>query len=309
MRVGSWELRALLLLLLLAGCERPSAIRPEAVWLETGTAPGQAVYPRALAYDEKNDWLYVVDRSAHVQRLDAATGTVLASWFMPDHLQGKPVGLSVGPDGLLYVPDTHYHRVIVFDPDGREVRRWGSKGHAPGQFIYPTDIAFDAEGNLYVGEYGDNDRIQVFAPAQGADAPRVLRTFGRFGQGDGEFSRPQSLAIRGDELFITDSCNHRLLVFRLDGTFVRAMGTVGTAPGEFRFPYGLEFAPDGNLLVTEFGNNRLQRLSPDGKPLAMWGVGGRAVGELAYPWAVIIDKRGRAIIADAGNNRLVVVRF
>ena len=37
-------------------------------------------------------------------------------------------------------------------------------GTGPGQFIYPTDVAFDAKGHVFVSEYGDNDRIQVFEP-------------------------------------------------------------------------------------------------------------------------------------------------
>lgn len=224
---------------------------------------------------------------------------------MPDWQNGKPVGVSVGPDGNIYVPDTHYHRVVVYSPEGNEIRRWGSFGTAPGEFIYPTDVAFDARGNVFVSEYGDHDRIQVF------DSKGVfLREFGRFGQGDGEFSRPQSMAIAGELLYIADACNHRICVFTTGGQFVRSIGGVGTRAGEFRFPYGLDIDADGKLLVCEFGNNRVQRIDPvSGKSLGIWGRAGRAAGELAYPWAVVVDHRGDVVIVDAGNNRLQVVGF
>ena len=96
---------------LLAGCGR--AEQPEAIWLDTGVGPGKVVYPRGLTYDPKSDTFYVVDRVAEIQRLDH-DGKSLAEWSMPDNVIGKPVGLSVGPDGNLYVPDTHYQRVLVF---------------------------------------------------------------------------------------------------------------------------------------------------------------------------------------------------
>src|SRR3712207_9097441 len=65
----------------------------------------------------------------------------------------------------------------------------------------------------------DNDRIQVFTP-QG----EFLYSFGKFGKADGEFMRPQSFLIDGDTVYVADSCNHRICVFKTDGTFVRNMG-------------------------------------------------------------------------------------
>jgi DNA-binding beta-propeller fold protein YncE len=274
----------------------------EAVWLETGTGPGQTVYPRAIARDPATGWLYLVDRQGHIQRLDAE-GRHLSGFFMPNVQLGKPVGLSVGPDGNLYVADTHYHRVVVYSPEGAEIRRWGSEGNGPGQFVYPTDIAFH-DGRVFVSEYGDNDRIQVFT-----STGEFLYQFGRFGQDADAFSRPQSIVILGDELFVADACNHRIQVYAVDGSFRRSLGRVGQGDGEFRFPYGLVADPNGMLIVTEFGNNRIQRIDPrTGTGKGVWGIGGRGDGELAFPWAAEVDSTGRVIIVDSGNNRLQVLR-
>jgi len=286
----------------LLGC-RPSD-QPQAVWCETGAGPGQVVYPRAISYCRSDDSFFIVDRMARIQHLDRQ-GKFLCGWRMPEWEHGKPVGLAVGPDSNLYVPDTHYHRVLVFAPDGRPLRQWGSEGTAPGQFIYPTDIAFDSHGHIFVSEYGDNDRIQVF------DAQlHWLYQFGRFGRGDGEFSRPQSMVIDGDLVYITDACNHRLVVFKTDGTFVRNMGHVGSGLGEFRFPYGLDEDGQGHLVVCEFGNNRVQLVDKaSGRGLRIWGDAGRDPGQLAYPWGVAVDHDDRVVVVDAGNNRLQVFGF
>jgi DNA-binding beta-propeller fold protein YncE len=301
-RPSRFGLFAFLPLLLLTGCG--GGTEPDEIWLETGTGPGYTVYPRAITYDPASDSFYIVDRIAHVQRLDR-DGKHLADWEMPEQKIGKPVGLSVGPDGNVYVPDTHYQRIIVYTPAGQEVRRWGSSGTGPGQFIYPTDVAFDAQGRVFVSEYGDNDRIQVFDP-QG----NYLYHFGNFGDGDGQFRRPQSMVIVGDTLYVTDACNHRIVVFKTDGTFVKNLCEVGTGPGQLRFPYGLDQDTKGRLVVTEFGNCRVQLIDPaTGQSKGLWGTAGRAPGELAYPWAAAVDKRGRVVAVDAGNNRLQVFRF
>lgn len=306
---GKWGVvrRASILLLSisifhLAGCDKSS--KPEAIWLSTGTGPEQVVYPRCITYSVSDDSFYVVDRVARVQHLDK-DGKYLNEWKMPEWAQGKPVGVSVGPDGDVYVPDTHYHRVMVYSPKGELLRQWGGKGTEPGQFIYPTDIAFDSKGNVFVSEYGDNDRVQVFTKEG-----KFLYAFGKFGQGDGEFSRPQSMVMDHDVLYITDACNHRICVFKSDGTFVRNMGSVGSGPGQFRFPYGLDQDKYGNLIVCEFGNNRVQLIKREtGKCLGIWGRGGHEAGELAYPWGVCVDKRNRVVAVDAGNNRLQVFDF
>lgn len=307
--IGRWRLRTirktalvLAVMLLLQGCGKST--EPDEIWLTTGRANGAVVYPRAITFDKVSNTFFVVDRAARIQHFDA-DGKFMNGWQMDEWMNGKPVGLTVGPDGNLWVADTHYHRVIVFSPQGQELKRFGQLGQGPGEFELVTDIAFDDQGRAFVGEYDGHDRIQVFDKDL-----KFLYSFGSFGEGDGQFSRPQSIVILKDEVYVTDACNHRIAVFKTDGTFVRNMGHVGSGPGEFRFPYGLELDRDNNLIVTEFGNNRLQKIDRmTGKSLGVFGKTGRLPGEFAYPWAATVDNRGRVIAVDSGNNRLQVFRF
>jgi len=292
----------LVMAFLLVGCSRGG--KPDAVWMETGAGEGQVVYPRGICYSKADDSYYVVDRLARIQHLDREVKFV-AGWRMPEMAQGKPVGLTIGPDGNVWVPDTHYSRVMVFNPKGELLKQFGKYGREKGEFIYPSDIAFDATGRIFVSEFGDHDRIQVFDKDL-----NYLFEFGRFGAEDGEFSRPQSMVIDGETLYVTDACNHRIDVFTTDGRFVRSMGRIGSGLGEFRFPYGLDIDSKGRLVVCEFGNNRVQLIDKEtGKGLAAWGTGGRELGQLAYPWGVAVDKKDRVVAVDAGNNRLQVFEF
>lgn len=301
-------LRILLVILacaIVTGCGDPR--KPDAIWCEAGMGPCEVVYPRAISYDTFDDSFFIIDRQARVQHLDHA-GKYIGEWRMPMWQMGKPVGVAIGPDKNVYIPDTHYHRVMVYSPTGKLLRQWGSEGRGPGQFIYPTDLAWDSKGHIFVSEYGDNDRVQVFDPS--VDPPKLLYQFGTFGQGPGQFSRPQSMVMDHDILYITDSCNHRLDVFKADGTFVRSMGSVGQGLGQYRFPYGLAEDAEGHLIVCEFGNNRVQLVDKEtGQGLKIWGGGGREPGKLAYPWGVAVDKKDRVVAVDAGNNRLQVFEF
>ena len=298
------------------------AIPAEGAFGAPGRGRGQFEYPRAMDIDPRDGTVLVVDRRARVQRF-TPEGTHLGEWTMPEQALGKPTGLGVGPDGRVWVADTHYHRVICYAPDGTELLRFGGYGMEPGQMIYPCDCEVGPDGNVWVAEFGGNDRIQVFR----TDGT-VLRQVGGPGREPGRFERPQSIAFTtdGQELVVADACNHRLQVFALDGTLRRAFGVPGDGPGQLAYPYGLEVLPDGTALVTEFGNHRLQRLDlRDGRslgvvravegvpvPINLHVIDGDRVrsvpsGEnaLRFPWAVGV-RGDRAFILDSGHSRILV---
>lgn len=293
---------------------------------EVGSNPGQFVYPRAM--DAGNGWLWVIDKTARVQRIDPRTGDCRGGWRMPEMELGKPTGVTVfAPDNgteLVIVPDTHYHRVMVYRPnpagqDGAElVLSFGSYGEGDGQLIYPTDVVVipTADGatvdRYYVAEYGGHDRVSIF-DAQGA----FIRSFGVFGVAEhpeqAEFNRPQSMVLDSgrNELLITDSANHRVGRFTLEGEVIEWHGSpalAGTGPGQLRYPYGITLLPDGTALVSEFGNNRLQRLDPQtGRWLEVFVAPDSLREPLRTPWTTCVMD-GSVFVLDSGNNRVLRVR-
>ena len=294
-------------ILALTGCggelnDEPNPLRPSITFGVAGQSLGQFNYPRAIDVDEANHYVYVVDKQARVQRF-GFDGVPQLEWRMPEYENGKPTGVSVAPDGRVFVPDTHYFRVICYDKDGHELMRFGEYGTDPGQFIYVTDIAFGPDGRIYVSEYGGNDRVQVF-DANG----KYLFQFGTFGEGDAQFNRPQAIAFNAQqtELFVADACNHRIVVVDPNGNVLRRFGKSGIGPGDLMYPYGIEVLDDGTILVAEFGNNRLQRFDAGGRCLGVYGRTGRGEGELHHPWSVA-HAGGQTFVLDSGNNRVQVV--
>ena len=285
----------------LAGCDLTGESVPDLVWGVHGTQPGWLHKPRVAAFDGQ-DRLYVADLTDRIQVFDR-DGKYLNGWRTPSFNVDGPSGLTVDRLGRLLVADTHFYRVLVYSPEGDLQFQIGDgvQGTTPGRFGYTTDVVIDKAGNFYVSEYGENDRIQVFAP----DGKTWLREWGGHGFAPGEFLRPRALAIDGDDhLYVADSCNHRVQVFDAQGKFLRQWGTRGTAPGQMSYPYDLAIGPDQSLYVCEYGNARVQKFALDGKPLGLWGAPGRGPGELNNPWALAVDHRGAVSVIDSNNHRV-----
>jgi sugar lactone lactonase YvrE len=290
-----------------AGCiQGGSTSAPELVWGEQGIEPGQVEKPRAIAISA-DDEIYLVDMTARIQVYDL-DGHYKRGWRTPESKNGRPTGLTMAESGRLFVPDTHYYRVLVYEPDGTPVEGatlGGTRGSAPGEFSWVTDVAEDSKGNIYVSEYGENDRIQKFSPEG-----KFLLQWGGHGEDLGQFRRPQSIAIDGeDHVWVADSCNHRVQVFDSEGKLTAHWGEEGSEPGQLYYPYSLVLDGKGRVYICEYGNHRVQKFTLDGKSLGTWGKSGRGPGELYNPWAIAFDSQGRLNVLDSNNHRVQRIRF
>jgi len=192
--------------------------------------------------------------------------------------------------------------------------QFGGYGTDPGRFIYITDVAvlLAADGKtverLYTTEYGGNDRMQCF---DGEFTP--MWQVGSMGASETaekiEMDRPQVVEIdmAKRELLLTDTRNHRIGRFTLDGALVKWFGSpaiTGPADGGFRYPWSIYQMGDGTALVVEFGNNRISRVDlENGAILETMGEPGRLTGQFASPWT-ICGIGDRLFVVDLGNNRV-----
>jgi DNA-binding beta-propeller fold protein YncE len=263
-----------------------------------GHTAGKFNRPRGMTYYAPDDALFILDWDGRIQKF-SSDGSFRASWIMPDVKVGKPEDICVAINNNLLVADTHYSRVIEFTRSGDIVRSFGSYGRGPGQFIYPVGICTDSGGNIYVSEYGENDRIQKFSPDG-----TYITSWGKFGEAPGEFQRPSGLAMTTNNiLYVADAVNHRVQVFSPDGELLKIIGGPGDEPGRFRYPYDVEIKGE-KLYVLEYGSHRVQRMSLDGEPDGAIGQPGSGDGCFASPWRSTVAG-GAIYIADTDNNRVV----
>jgi DNA-binding beta-propeller fold protein YncE len=157
---------------------------------------------------------------------------------------GVAHGLRIDAEGHLWLTDVGRHRVVKATVDGEILLDLGIPD-VPGAderaFNSPTDVAFGADGSIYVSDGYGNSRV-VHLDADGV----FIRTWGRRGSAPGEFDTPHSVVVAPDGLvWVSDRHNHRLQVFTPDGEFVHAVTHLGATQG-------LEFGPDGMLWTTTF---------------------------------------------------------
>ena len=72
-----------------------------------------------------------------------------------------PKGVGVDSQGHIYVVDSRFNNVQIFNQEGRLLLFFGEFGADPGQFWLPAGLAIDDQDRIYVADQY-NHRIDVF---------------------------------------------------------------------------------------------------------------------------------------------------
>jgi sugar lactone lactonase YvrE len=191
--------------------------------------------------------------------------------------------------------------IFQFDLDGNLLRAFGA-----GLFAWPHGMHVDRAGNVWVTDAvgfgaqppGMGHVVYKFSPTG-----EVLMTLGKkgvAGEGPDTFNKPSDVLVAPNgDIFIADGHdaggNNRIVKFASDGSFIKAWGTTGEAPGQFRDPHGLAMDSQGRLFVADRANNRIQIFDQDGNYLESWTQFGR-------PSGVFIDANDVLYAADSESN-------
>lgn len=202
-----------------------------------GSGPGKLRDPSALAIDAAGV-ISVAD--AGNQRI--ARFTARGQYRGAQTGVGAARGIAVTPDGArtyLAVGNA----IIAYDPQGRELTRFGGLGRKLGKLSSPAQLALDAAGNLWVADRG-NHRVQQFGP----DGERLV-SFGERGTGAGQFVHPTGVSVDCNGLLtVSDSDNNRVQQFALAAPAAAGCASLAplASPAAPRLP--TLPAPDGPIL-------------------------------------------------------------
>jgi len=185
-----------------------------------------------------------------------------------------PSGIAFGPDGTLYVADPSGHRVCTVAPDGLvRVVAGGANGYRDGhgedaQFRYPSDVAIDVNGLLYVADAG-NDRIRRVTPD--GNVTTLAGSVYDYGDGrgpHGRFRRPAALDVDADGIcYVADTGNNAVRAITPEGNVFTLAGSppggdhdgVGADVG-LRWPTGITVGSRGDVWVADHGNGAVRRI-------------------------------------------------
>ena len=132
-------------------------------------------------------------------------------------------------------------------------------------------------------------------------------SFGQGGESVGMLNEPWGVAVDDhDVIVVTEILNHRVSVFRSDGTYLRSFGKKGQNNGEFAEPSGIAFDSLGNIVVTDCENHRVQVFDRKGKFLRTFGQNGILDHQLKRPEGLSINGNGDIIVTDKGNKLIKI---
>ena len=160
-----------------------------------------------LQRGDKADPVIAVDRN----------GRVMRSWGKG--LYVMPHAIRVDPQGNVWTTDAASSHVIKFSPEGKvllDIVVGGQPTPCPNNFCSTTDVAFAANGHVFVSDGYANARVLEYA----ADG-RKLREWGTPGTGPGQFVLPHSIEIDAAGLvYVADRENGRVQRFDQTGKFL-----------------------------------------------------------------------------------------
>jgi tripartite motif-containing protein 71 len=225
-------------------------------------------YPRGVSIDPNNGHVWVKDtRSGYIKQYTVsgtspsnATVTFDSEFGGQGSAPGQffyAVGIFVGPDGTLYIPDSANGRFQVTNQSGAvlHIFNCGTTTHNPSGYNGCTGAALDASGNIYAPSVNQGV-VDVFSPSG-----TLLRTIGATAP-SGRLGTPYGVAISGSTLYVTEATNNRVSEFNVNGAFIGSWGSKGSAHGQFNRPLGIAVDKAGNVYVNDFGNDRVEVFTP-----------------------------------------------
>ncbi|MBI5102232.1 MAG: 6-bladed beta-propeller [Nitrospirae bacterium] len=160
----------------------------------------------------------------------------------------SPSGLAVDEKrGLIYVLDAKMHRISVHSLSTYKLLKTiGKRGEGDGEFNYPTNIALDDKGTIYVVDTG-NYRIQTIDPDG-----TFVKVFGQAGDTPGALGRPKGIAVDSEgHLYVADAAFGNFQIFDKDGKILLFVGEAGSGPGKFQLPAGLAIDKNDMIYVVD----------------------------------------------------------
>lgn len=126
---------------------------------------------------------------------------------------------------------------------------------------------------------------------------KVIRTFGD----TLTFRQPTGIAYAEatGEVWVVETAAHQVSVYKIDGTFVKSIGSRGEGDGQFNFPTSIWIDGKGDAYIVDAMNFRLQIFNKDGVFVTSFGAPGDVSGSFARPKGVAVDQYGNIYVADA----------
>lgn len=243
----------------------------------------------------------------------------------------------------LWVVDKGTHTAVRFNPAGYVTLNLGRRPEGPDEPDYfetgthqgpppvpvdgflggPTDVAWDSDDNIYIGDGYRNSRVAKYDKKG-----NWVKAWGQAGPGGahanenpGNMNTPHNIGIdRQNNVYVADRNNRRIQVFDRDGTFKRfihlnaaydkrrhpVLGNVpANAPDEIQpWTICITNTPTQYLYTSDSEPGRIYKLSLDGTILGWLGESGRDAKQFNWIHSLACPSENELLVADMNNWRV-----
>jgi DNA-binding beta-propeller fold protein YncE len=215
-----------------------------------GDQPGQFKFPYGIVILKGK--VYVTDPVLGRISVFDSKGLFLKS--ITSTQPGKVNGFAaITSDGQkLFATDVKNQQVVVMDPEGNELLRFGQQGEKPGDFSYPNGIAVKG-GKIYVAD-SNNNRLEVFD-----NRGKFLQAWlGADKDANGSFSHPRGIAFdSSDHLYVVNMMGSKVMRLDKAGIVDYQWGKQGSGENEFFMPLSLAVDSTGKIYIGDNLNSRI----------------------------------------------------
>jgi hypothetical protein len=245
----------------------------------------------------------------------------------------------IDKDDNIWAVDKGSDMVIKFNPDGHVAMVFGRKKEASddtaepwkrvnpplppinGNFRQPTDVAWNAQGDIFISDGYINSRVAKYD--KNGD---WVKSFGEPGSGPGQLNTPHSIATdaRGN-VYVANRGNVRIEVFDGDGKYLRqikldvpvpadAHPAIGNTPPPTAppgtmspgAPWAVCITPGPNqvLYAADAYPGRIYKLTLDGKILGVLGKAGKQPKQFGWVHEIACPSENELYVAEILNWRV-----
>ena len=233
----------------------------------------------------------------------------------------------VDPQDNIWVVDEGSSMVIKFDQAGRVLMTLGRKPEAvrvpalePGEggggggrggppgagvagdnFNRPTDVAWDAAGNIFVADGYGNARVAKYDKNG-----KYLKSWGQKGTAPGQFDLVHTIATDAQgNVYVGDRNNKRIQVFDGEGTFKTQFTNVGA-------PYGICISPGAHQYLftsnsnptTSMDNGEIYKMELNGQIVGKFGRAGKLLKEFGTVHEIDCRNPNEILVGELTNWRV-----
>jgi sugar lactone lactonase YvrE len=222
----------------------------------------------------------------------------------------------------IWAVDEGSNMVIKFNPEGRVTMLLGRRpepvdagaaaqaapASTPGPYTFnrPTDVAWDAAGNIFVADGYGNSRVVKYDKSG-----RFIATVGTLGREPGQLNLPHTMAAdAAGNVYVGDRSNSRIEVFDNDLKFKAIYDKVGApwaiciTPGPHQYLYASNSNPDTNNAEVAAVTGEIYKMELDGTILGKFGTAGKLPGQFSTTHEIDCRNENELLISEITSWRV-----